>query len=98
MPNQQLVHATGTNYTLYYNVLNYFKTIMNNHPGILQVSQGDISDIDNIQYPNYPLGNVLVTNSTFGTSTTEFTVQLIVADKIKNKNNESEGQIGRAHV
>ena len=91
MPNQQLVHATGTNYTLYYNVLNYFKTIMNNHPGILQVSQGDISDIDNIQYPNYPLGNVLVTNSTFGTSTTEFTVQLIVADKIKNKNNESEG-------
>ena len=91
MPNQQLVHATGTNYTLYYNVLNYFKTIMNNHPGILQVSQGEISDIDQIQYPNYPLGNVLVTNSTFGTSTTEFTVQLIVADKIKNKNNESEG-------
>lgn len=91
MPNQQLVHATGTNYTLYYNILNYFKTIMNNHPGILQVSQGEISDIDQIQYPNYPLGNVLITNSTFGTNVTEFNVQLIVADKIKNRNNESEG-------
>lgn len=91
MPNQQLVHATGTNYTLYYNILNYFKTIMNNHPGIAQVSQGEISDIDQIQYPNYPLGNVLITNSTFGSNVTEFNVQLIVADKIKNKNNESEG-------
>ena len=25
---QQIVHNTGVNYTLYYNALNYFKTIM----------------------------------------------------------------------
>lgn len=89
--NQSIVQNTGTNYTLYYNVLNYFKTIMNNHPGIAQVSQGDISEVDNIAYPNYPLGNVMVTTSTFGTSTTQFNIQLIVADKVKNKNNESTG-------
>jgi len=87
-----IVQNTGTNYTLYYNVLNYFKTIMNNHPSIEQVSQGEIGEIDDIQFPFYPIGNVLVTNSVFGTSVTEFTIQLIVADKIKNKNNESEGE------
>lgn len=89
---QQIVKNTGTNYSLYYNVLNYFKTIMNNHPSIQQVSQGDITDIDNIQFPTYPLGNVMITNSTFGSNITEFNVQLIVADKVKNKNNESEGE------
>lgn len=88
--NQSIVQNTGTNYTLYYNVLNYFKTIMNNHPSIAQVSQGDISEVDNIAFPSYPLGNILVTTSTFGTSTTQFNIQLIVADKVKNKNNESE--------
>jgi len=92
MPNQQIVANTGTNYTLYYNTLNYFKTIMSNHPGIAQVSQGEIVDIDTIQYPVYPLGNVLITTSTFGTSVTNFNVQLIVADKIKNRNNESTGE------
>jgi len=92
MPSQQIVANTGTNYTLYYNILNYFKTIMNNHPGIAQVSQGEIVDIDTIQYPVYPLGNVLITTSTFGTSVTNFNVQLIVADKIKNRNNESTGE------
>ena len=91
MPNQSLVHATGTNYTLYYNILNYFKTIMNNHPGIGQVSQGEIADLDQQQYPVYPIGNILVTNCTFGTNVTQFDIQIIVADKIKNKNNESEG-------
>ena len=90
--NQSIAANTGTNYTLYYNVLNYFKTIMNNHPSIAQVSQGDISEVDNIAFPSYPLGNVLVTTSTFGTSTTQFNIQLIVADKVKNKNNESIGE------
>lgn len=87
-----IVQNTGTNYTLYYNVLDYFRTIMNNHPSIAQVSQGEISEIDDIQFPFYPIGNVLITNCIFGTSITELTVQLIVADKIKNKNNESEGE------
>lgn len=85
-----LVNNTGTNYTLYYNVLNYFKTIMNNHPSIQQVSQGEISGVDDIQFPTYPIGNVMIADTTLGTNITEFQIQLIIADKVKNKNNESD--------
>lgn len=87
--SQQIVHNTGTNFTLYYNTLNYFKTIMKNHPSIQVVTQGDISKLDTTQFPAYPIGNVLITESNFGTSVTNYTVQLTVADKIKNKNNDS---------
>lgn len=88
---QQIVHNTGVNFSLYYNVLNYFKTIMKNHPSIQSVTYGDIDSIDDKQYPEYPLGNVLITDSRFETSTTTFTVQLTIADKQKNLNNESSG-------
>ncbi len=88
---QQIVHNTGVNYSLYYNVLNYFKTIMKNHPSIQSVTYGDIDSIDDKQYTEYPLGNVLITDSRFETSTTTFTVQLTIADKQKNLNNESSG-------
>jgi hypothetical protein len=87
-----LVNNTGTNYSLYYNVLDYFKTIMSNHPSIEDVSQGPIDNFDNVQFPSYPLGNIVVIGATFGPSTTTYEVQLLVADKIKNKNNESEGE------
>jgi len=86
-----LVNNTGTNYTLYYNILNYFKTIMSNHPGISAVSMGDITTLDTEQFPDYPLGNLLISDASFGLNTTNYNVQLIVADKIKNKNNESSG-------
>jgi hypothetical protein len=89
---QQLVHNSGVNYSLYYNVLNYFRTIMNNHPSIAAVSYGDINEMDNTQYQFYPIGNVLITDTSFGTNTTNYTVQLTIADKQKNKNNESEGE------
>jgi hypothetical protein len=88
----QIVHNSGTNFTLYYNVLNYFKTIMQNHPSIAEVSQGDISNIDVTQFPSYPLGNILITDTSFGTSVTTYQIQLTVADKVKNKNNESDGR------
>lgn len=89
----QIVHNSGTNFSLYYNVLNYFKTIMSNHPSINAVSQGDISNIDVDQFPSYPIGNINITESNFGTNITNYTIELIVADKIKNKNNESSGSI-----
>ena len=81
-----IIHNTGTNYSLYYNVLDYFKTIMSNHPSIAAVSQGNVSDLDMEQFPAYPLGNISISESTIGTNTTNFTMQLIVADKVKNKN------------
>ena len=86
-----VVNKVGTNYSLYYNVLNYFKTIMTNHPGIETVSQGDINDIDVGEFPTYPLGNILILNAVLGDSVTTYTCQLTVADKIKLKNNESVG-------
>jgi hypothetical protein len=86
-----VVNKVGTNYSLYYNVLNYFKTIMTNHPGIETVSQGDINDIDVGEFPAYPLGNILILNAELGDSVTTYTCQLTIADKIKLKNNESVG-------
>lgn len=87
----QIVSNTGTNFTLYYNVLNYFKTIMSNHPSIKVVTQGDITQFDYKQFPEYPIGNIEITDLTFGTSITTYQIQLTVADKIKNNNNDSSG-------
>jgi len=84
-----IINNTGTNYSLYYNVINYFKTIMSNHPSIEVVTFGDAWDIGERQFPAYPMGNILILESDFGTNVTNYKVQLIVADKVKNKNNES---------
>jgi hypothetical protein len=84
-----IISNTGTNYSLYYNVINYFKTIMSNHPSIEAVTFGDAWDIGERQFPAYPMGNILILESDFGTNVTNYKVQLIVADKVKNKNNES---------
>jgi hypothetical protein len=85
-----IITNTGTNYSLYYNVINYFKTIMSNHPSIEVVTFGDAWDIGERQFPAYPMGNILILESDFGTNITNYKVQLIVADKVKNKNNESD--------
>jgi len=85
------VQNTGTNFTLYYNVLNYFKTIMKNHPSLASANYGDMSTFDTFQFPDYPLGNINIIDTTFGTNVTNYKVQLTVADKIKNRNNESSG-------
>jgi len=84
-----IITNTGTNYSLYYNVINYFKTIMSNHPSIEAVTFGDAWDIGERQFPAYPMGNILILESDFGTNVTNYKVQLIVADKVKNKDNES---------
>jgi hypothetical protein len=93
-----VVNNIGTNYTLYYNALDYFKTIMTNHPGIEVVTQGDIFDIDTEGYPAYPIGNILITNAAFDDSVTVYSCQLIVADKMKLKNNESTGPFNKQTI
>jgi len=84
-------HNSGINYTLYFNTLNYFKTIMSNHPSIEVVTQGDMSDFDTREFPAYPIGNVQITEAVYGDTVTNWTIELTVADKIKNKNNDSTG-------
>ena len=86
-----VVNNQATNYTLYYNVLDYFKEIMKNHPSINQVSQGDIFQLDDIEFPFYPLGNIIITEAVFDNSKTIYKCQLTVADKIKLRNDESTG-------
>lgn len=93
-----LQNNAGVNYTLYYNVLEYFKTIMNNHPSIAQVSQGDLEMLDDNQFNIYPIGHVMITSANFGEKTTDYGIQLVVADKIKNKNNESDGRTNAMSV
>ena len=61
-----VVNNIGTNYVLYYNIINYFKTIMKNHPSIQRVSYGDNFMLDGDEFPQYPLGNVIITNEIFG--------------------------------
>ena len=79
----QIVKNSAENFSLYYNTLNFFKTIMKNHPSIAKVTQGDIYNFDSTEFPQYPIGNVLITNANFGSTVTEYQVQLIVADKSK---------------
>lgn len=79
----QIVKNSAENFSLYYNTLNYFKTIMKNHPSIAKVTQGDIFNFDATEFPQYPIGNVLISNASFGTKTTDYQIQLIVADKSK---------------
>lgn len=86
-----ITNNIGTNYTLYYNIVNYFKTIMSNHPSIQRVTYGDNWAIDENEFPQYPIGNVFISNARFGDKFVYYTVQLTIADKVKDKNNESVG-------
>jgi len=86
-----IVHNSGVNYTLYYNILDYFKTIMDNHPQLQVVTQGLIQEFDTREYPQYPVGNVSILSCEYLDTVTNWNIQLVVADKIKNRNNESSG-------
>ena len=86
-----VVNNQGTNYVLYYNILNFFKTIMKNHPSIQRVSYGDDFAIDSDEFPQYPLGNILITNVRFREKVIKYNLQITIADKVKLKNNESVG-------
>jgi hypothetical protein len=87
-----VVNNIGTNYTLYYNVVDFFGTIMTNHPSIAKVTTGDLYGVDVTEFPQYPIGNINVLGARFGEKTTTLTIQLVIADKVKDKNNESIGR------
>jgi hypothetical protein len=93
-----VVNNSGVNYSLYYNVLDYFKQIMSNHPSINYVSQGDVFQIDNREFPQYPVGNIMITDAVFDGSTTSYSCQLTIADKQKLKNNESTGVFNEQEI
>ncbi len=84
-----LLTNTNVNYTNYYNLVNFFREYMSQHPSIAQVSNEDIEDFDEREFPNYPVANVTIPGTRFTDTTTEWDVQILIADKYKNNNNES---------
>ena len=94
----QLVNNGATDFSLYYNVLNYFRTIMKNHPSINHVTQGDVFAVDNVEFPMYPVSNIMIQNATFGAKTTDYTIQLIVADKNELLANESNPSTNKQEI
>lgn len=64
---------------------------MKNHPSINYVTQGDVFSIDTKEFPQYPIANVIITDATFDGKSTDYGVQIVVADKTKLKGNESSG-------
>jgi hypothetical protein len=94
----QIVNNGATNFSLYYNVLNYFRTIMKNHPSINHVTQGDVFAVDNVEFPMYPVSNIMIQNATFGAKTTDYTIQLIVADKNELLANESNPSTNKQEI
>lgn len=64
---------------------------MKNHPSIQYVTQGDVFEIDTKEFPQYPIANTIITNATFDNKSTDYGIQIVVADKIKLKGNESSG-------
>lgn len=85
------IYNPTENLSIYYNVLNYFKNLMNGHPSIEYVTQGDLFDIDTQAFPSYPIGNVFIETVSFGENYTDYSIQLIVASKQKYKANNSDG-------
>ena len=85
---QQITKDSGVNFSLYYNTLNFFKNIMKNHPSIAKVTQGDLFSFDTTQFPQYPIGNVMIQTANFTNNTTDYRIQLIVADKSKTLNDD----------
>jgi len=84
--------TTTINYTGYYNILEYFRTVLSNHPSVKTVTQGDVFGIDDKSFPEYPLANIFIESTIWEGSRTIWRCKLTVADKVKLRNNESEGQ------
>lgn len=93
-----LVNNSKINYSLYYNVLNYFVKVLSNHPSIQHVSQGDMFGIDTNSFPSYPVANIFIDKVRFSGSTSIYSCQLLIGDKIKNKENASDGVTNKMNI
>jgi hypothetical protein len=71
---------------------------MDNHPSIQLVTQGLIQDFDTREFPQYPIGNVSILSCQYLETLTSWEIQLTIADKIKNKNNESDSTSNKQEI
>lgn len=88
-----MVNNDNINFANYFNILNFMGETLKNHPSIEFVSQGQISDIDNFQFPKYPFANFIITNITVDNNLSIYTINLIVGDKVKELKNDNEIEI-----
>lgn len=93
-----VLNNNSINYTLYYNVLQYFKTILKNHPSVGIVTQGDISTMDMSSFPKFPIANIIISNISFRDNLSVLRCGLIVADKPKVKERASEGEFNKQNI
>lgn len=84
-----ILKNNNVNYTNYYNILNFLGETLQNHPSISSVKQGPITDIDNLQFPSYPFGNIMITNMYVQGTVTTYSVILTVGDKVKDINTDN---------
>jgi len=84
-----VISNTNVNYTNYYNLINGIKDYCAQNPSISQVGNEDLADFDLREFPMYPVVNINILSTRFKQSTTDYEVQLLIADKYKEKNNES---------
>jgi hypothetical protein len=87
--SELLVNNTNVNYTSYYNLINFFAEFMSNHPSINSVGNEAIDEFDKREFQSYPVANIIISSVRFLDSVTEYDMNIIIADKYKNKNNES---------
>ena len=93
-----IVNNTNSNYTSYYNLINEIGDYCAQHPSITSVGNEDLTDFDEREFPSYPVANINVLGSRFRTTTTDFDIQILVADKHKENNNESNPRDNRQIV
>ena len=84
-----IVSNTGTNYSLYYNLLDYLAGVCDEHPSIAGVGNEQLDEFDERAFPSYPVANININRALLQPNTTSFDVFILIADKPKNKNNES---------
>jgi hypothetical protein len=93
-----IINNTNVNYTLYYNLINTLGGYCAEHPSIISVGNGDLADFDERAFPAYPAVNINVVTTRFRETTTDYEMQIVIADKYKEKNNESDGRTNEIDV
>jgi len=93
-----LVTNTNVNYTNYYNLINVLGDYCAQHPSIASTGNEDLADFDEREFPSYPVANINVLGTTFTKTTTDFAIQILIADKYKEKNNESNDRTNEMEV
>lgn len=85
-----IIKNNDINFSNYYNILEFLGNTLAEHPSIKSVSQGPIPNIDSYEFPAYPFANIMITNIYIVDNTTNYQINLIIGDKVKDLNNLSE--------